>query len=299
MNPNTTYALRISVSALDGRSAAQIVTLSAVDIGSAQVSISSTFVRFNPGSILTIFGEIFAKFTVTAEWNITSSSGVFVSINALTPTMQVISKANAMNRIAFPLSIGANTFTAGSLYSFRLTAQKLGNTNINRQTFTEIMLTVNSVPDGGLVSSNPVSGSALETPFAISTSGWATAAENFPLSYAFAYQVSTTSILTMATASKRAFVTATLPAGLAKDNYLVKLQGQAMDIFLSSGFATSTVTVRTSISTNITQLLSTNIAIGFISGDIDLVFQTINNVSYGFNSISLTIFESLFLLFCT
>jgi hypothetical protein len=49
--------------------------------------------------------------------------GVPIQISALTPTMQIISEANAMNRIAFPLSIGANTFTAG-VYSFRLTVQR-------------------------------------------------------------------------------------------------------------------------------------------------------------------------------
>jgi mannose/fructose/N-acetylgalactosamine-specific phosphotransferase system component IIC len=190
-----------------------------------------------------------------------------------------------MNRIAFPISIAANTFTAG-VYSFRLTVQRLGNTNINRQTFSEVILSVNSVPGGGSVSSDPTTGTALETPFAVSTSGWAAAAENYPLSYAFAYQVTTASMLTMATVSPRAFVTAALPAGKAIHNHLITLQGRAVDIFLSSGVATAPVTVRASLSTNITQLLALNVASGFTSGDVDLVFQTINNVATTVNSVN-------------
>jgi hypothetical protein len=59
------------------------------------------------------------------------------------------------------------------------------------------------------------SGTALVTSFIISTSRWAAAAENFPLSYAFTYQTAPTSpTLTLAARSLRAFVAATLPAGM-------------------------------------------------------------------------------------
>jgi hypothetical protein len=77
MKANTSYALRIGVSAIDGRSSAQIVTLSAVDSGSAQVEITSTFVKFNPGSILTIFGNLQASYAVTANWDVRSSLGIY------------------------------------------------------------------------------------------------------------------------------------------------------------------------------------------------------------------------------
>jgi hypothetical protein len=149
------------------------------------------------------------------------------------------------------------------------------------------VLTVNSVPDGGLVSSIPDSGIAHETLFAIATSGWASAAENFPLSYAFAYRISTTSsFLTIAATSLSAFVEAKLPAGYNRDQ--ITLQGQAMDIFFSSALAVSTVTVKRNENLNLTQELSTNVASGFSTGNVQKVFQTINNVS---------ILNSLFILF--
>jgi hypothetical protein len=78
MKANTSYALRIGVSAIDGRSSAQVVTLSPVDSGSAQVEITSTFVKFNSGSILTIFGNLQASYAVTANWDVRSSSGIHI-----------------------------------------------------------------------------------------------------------------------------------------------------------------------------------------------------------------------------
>jgi hypothetical protein len=95
------------------------------------------------------------------------------------------------------------------------------------------------------VSSTPASGTALVTSVVTSTSGWATAAGNFPLSYSFAYQGSGSysSFLTIAALSLRAYVASALPAGLPTQSNLITLQGQAVDIFLSSSLATSTVIV--------------------------------------------------------
>jgi hypothetical protein len=140
------------------------------------------------------------------------------------------------------------------------------------------VLTVNSVPYGGLVTSIPDNGIAHKTLFAIETSGWATAAENFPLSYAFAYRISTTSsFLTIGTTSLSSFVEAELPAGYNRNQ--ITLQGQAMDIFLSSALAVSTVIVNRNENLNLSQSLSTNVASGFSTGNVHKVFQTINNVS--------------------
>jgi hypothetical protein len=159
------------------------------------------------------------------------------------------------------------------------------------------MLTANSVPTGGIVSSYPTAGAALVTSFVISTSGWATAAENFPLNFAFAYQDSfTLSFLTITALSLRAFVAATLPAGLVSQSYLITLQGQAIDIFSSSSSATSSVTVKRSANLNITNLLTVNLASGFSTGNVNLVFQTINNVSHSFSSSSYRIFNIVFSL---
>lgn len=99
MKPSTVYAFKVVVSARDRRSATQTVTLSAVGAGSAQVSITSTFVRFNAGSTLTILGNLSATFDVNAQWDVRSSSDLSVPFSALTPTVRNISLANASKRL--------------------------------------------------------------------------------------------------------------------------------------------------------------------------------------------------------
>jgi hypothetical protein len=124
MKLDISYVLRIVVSSKDGRSAAQTVTLSAVDTGSAQVEITSTFVKFNPGSTLSIFSNLVATYAVDAEWSVRNSSGLLVPFVALTSQKKIISKVDTVKPgISFPLLISANTFTAGSVFSFRLTVQ--------------------------------------------------------------------------------------------------------------------------------------------------------------------------------
>jgi hypothetical protein len=72
-------------------------------------------------------------------------------------------------------------------------------------------------------------------------------------------------------------VEAELPAGYNRNQ--ITLQGQAMDIFLSSALAVSTVIVNRNENLNLSQSLSTNVASGFSTGNVHKVFQTINNVS--------------------
>jgi hypothetical protein len=71
---------------------------------------------------------------------------------------------------------------------------------------------------------------------------------------------------------------------------LIALQGQAIDIFLSSSLITTNVAVNRNPDINLTQILNTNVASGFSTGDINLVFQTINNVSLIHNCIYMYIY---------
>jgi hypothetical protein len=71
---------------------------------------------------------------------------------------------------------------------------------------------------------------------------------------------------------------------------LIALQGQAIDIFLSSSLITTNVAVNRNPDMNLTQILNTNVASGFSTGDINLVFQTINNVSLKHNCIYMYIY---------
>jgi hypothetical protein len=142
---------------------------------------------------------------------------------------------------------------------------------------------------GGSVAYRPEAGDALVTIFQISTIGWTADAANFPLTFSFDYQLSAISpSLTIATSSLRAFTTTALPAGLVTEDYAIALSVTAADIYLSSASAYSKVKVTMSKNTNVTKLLAANLLSAFASGDINLAFQTVNNVASTINVVNCT-----------
>ena len=285
MSFNTTYAFVVGVSSRDGRSASQTVTVTPTSTGSAQLSITTSFTKFNSGSKLVVNGYLSATYAVTSVWSVYDTLGVPVPFTALTPITKSFTASDASAQITFPLSIAAGVFTGGGLYSFRLTAYPTSDSK--SQTFTQIVLTANSPPTGGYVTALPTVGSALVTQFVVSSPGWTADAANFPLSFSFAYRLSSASTyLTLGASSLRAFTTSSLPAGLSTERNLITLQSQATDIFLSFGSATSTVGVTLSATTNVSLVLTTGLSSAFSSGNINLAFQTVNNVSYGSLSMS-------------
>ena len=278
MTLGVTYAFLVKVTSTDGRRDDQVVSVTPIASGSAQLSITSSFTKFNAGSKLVVNGYLSASYAVTSEWSVMDALGVPVPFTALTSTTKSFTAADAMAQITFPLSIDAGMFSGGAVYSFRLTAYPVGNSNL--LTFTEIILTANSPPSGGYVSSIPSSGSALVTKFLVSSPGWTADASNFPLSYAFSYRLSAgSSYLALAASSLRAFTTSTLPSGLESALYMITLRGQATDIYFSSGTATHAVAVQLNANTNVSLALSAGLTSAFSSGDINLAFQTVNNVS--------------------
>ena len=277
MSLNTTYAFEVVVSSPDGRSATKTVLVTPVFAGSAQLSISSSFTRFNAGSKLVVIGYLSANYELAAAWSVLTSSGAITSYKALTSTVKSFAAADVSATISFPLSIDAGAFTGGSSYIFRLTAHPVGNPKLS--TFAEIILTANSPPTGGYVLSTPVFGSALVTKFLIAAPSWTADAANFPLSYSFSYTVSSeVPYLSLAASSLRAFTISTLPAGHSNERNLITLEGRAIDIFLAFGVATATVEVTLSAATNVSDVLKVGLASAFASGDVNLAFQTVNNV---------------------
>lgn len=272
------YLFVVVVSSLDGRSASKTVSVAPIASGSAELSITSAFTRFNVGSKLSIIGSLSASYPVTAVWSVYNTLGANVTFTALTAVKNSFSLADARSNIIFPLSIAAGVLAGGSAYSFRLTAYPTSDSSI--QSFTQIILIANSPPTGGYVASKPVTGSALVTPFVISSPGWTTDAANFPLSLSFAYRLSAaSSYLTLAALSLRAFTTSTLPAGLDSQSNLLTLQGQAVDIYSASAVATASVHVIFNSTTDVSNVLSSGLSNAFSFGDVNLALQTVNNVS--------------------
>ena len=276
LSSSVTYAFTVAVSTHDSRSASQTVTITPTFVGSAQLSITSLYTRFNPASKLVLDGYISANYMVTSVWSVSDALGVAVPITSLTSLSKSFSVADA-SYINFPVSVNGGIFTGGSAYTFRLTVFKTDDATI--KAFTEIVLTANAAPTSGSIVSLPTAGSALVTQFLLSSPGWTTDAANFPLSYAFSYRLSPLSTyLTIAASSLRAFTTTTLPPGLTTESNIVTVQAQISDILLSSSTSVTPVQVTFTRTANVTKILTNSLATAFATGDVNLAIRTVNNV---------------------
>jgi REJ domain len=281
---NTTYMFEVLVSSLDGRSSTKSVIVTPLTVGSIRTTVTDTLPVFNPGSKLIIQGTLYSpnSSAVTSRWTVRSPLGEVVAFTALTPTTRNFTSSDVAKRALFPLSIGPGVFYGGTTYSFRLATHPIGVPRLT--TYYEILLTANSPPTGGYVVSVPTAGAALQTKFLITSPGWTTDVANFPLSYSFSFRISEfATYLTLASASLKAFTQSTLPAGLRVLNNAIELQGKATDIFFSSADANTSVTVKINDAVNVSKVLTDALTTAFLVGDVDTVFQTVNNVSLFFN----------------
>jgi REJ domain len=275
MSLSTKYAFTVIVTAPDGRSDSKRVVVSPAFNGSVLLSISTRFVKFNPGGKLIVTGNIRAQTAVTSFWSVRSALGVPISYKSLTPQTKEFPLASA---VTFPLSVASGTFIGGNSYLFRLTAYPLGSPKFF--TYSEILLTANTPPRGGYLYAKPTSGVALMTDFFISTPGWTTDVENLPLRYEFSFRVSASSeYLTLAAASQRDYTESSLPAGLPVIGYDVILKGKAIDMLNSSSSAITNVTVNPSQNMDTSRVLSTSLNRAFLTGDVNLAYQAINTAA--------------------
>ena len=286
MFSNTTYMFEVLVSSVDGRSSTKSVIVTPLSAGSVQITVTDTVPVFNPGSKLVIQGHLYSpnSSAVTSTWSVLTPLGEAVSFTALTPTTRDFTSSDVAKRALFPLSIGPGIFNGGRTYSFRLATHPIGVPRLT--TYYEILLTANSPPTGGYVVSVPIAGAALQTQFLITSPGWTTDVANFPLSYSFSFRISEfATYLTLASASLKAFTQSTLPAGLQILNNVIAVQGKATDIYLSSGEANTSVKVGLDPAVNVSKVMTASLTTAFLTGNIDAVFQTVNNVCTTFYSI--------------
>ena len=276
----TIYVFVVEVSARS-LSDSKTVTVTPVPANSAEVTISSTSTVFNPKSKLILTGYISSISAVSAVWGVFDTMAVAVPFTSLTPVTKIFKESSGVTatQIIFPISLSADSFSAGQLYTFRLSASSIGSAV---QSFADITLVANSAPTGGRLVTSPSSGVALQTLFLLSSPGWAADSSVYPLSYFFAYRCSSYSVYkTVAAMSLRAFAYSHLPSGsISTDESIsnkVQVQVEVQDTLFSFNVATTYVSV-TQGAVNVSSYVQQNLKDAFFEGNIDLAFQTINNV---------------------
>ena len=279
LQADVTYAFLIVVSSLDGRTNQKtVVVTGSYDEKGVVTYISNTLLRFNPDSKLVIRGAVTASVGTTSSWSVLTAEGVIVPFTSLTTKTKTFTISDAIGSIQFPLSIDGGVLTGGRTYTFRLTGYPTINSKY--KTYSEVFIYANPRPIGGSIVHEPLNGVALITRFILSTPGWTSESENLPLSYSFSYRISEASAyLTLAAPSLRGYTESTLPAGLRILNDTVTIRGKAIDVYLSSATAVAYVEVQTLAHTNVSYIMSDAFNTAFLTGNINNVYETMNNVS--------------------
>ncbi len=87
-------------------------------------------------------------------------------------TLSSFTATEATSQISFPLAIPGGVFVPGSQVTFRIGANIKDATSLALYSYSEIVLTVNSPPSGGVVTSVPATGSPLDSDFALLSASW-------------------------------------------------------------------------------------------------------------------------------
>ena len=281
MTVGTIYAFSVVAFNDRGDTDSRIVKVTCTSANGPEVTITSTLERFNCRAKLVLTALLTSTSPVTSSWTVLNNMGVSVPFSALTPTVQNFSATNSITRVPYSLGIGSDVFAAGKSFTFRVTAHSLDSPKVT--SFAEVVLIANSPPTAGYIFCTPSSGFALQTVFLLLSPGWTTDSASFPLSYSFTYRLSPASVyLTISTRSLRAFVTSSLPAGLSSLNSTLTLQIEAADVFFTSGTATTEVVI-TDASPDMPDYLKNGLQSAFFTGNVDLAFQSVNNVSHLYN----------------
>ena len=272
------YSFEVVVSSSDGRSGSKSVTVTATALQNIVPVISTNYVRFNVDTKLVINGFISGTEAVVSQWRVLTQDGVNVPVAARTPLSATFSKDDVILRAAFPLSVTPFSLRGGTLYTFRIIAAPQGNPTLT--TYTDVTLYANLPPAGGYISTSPASGDALMTDYLIMAPDWTSDADSLPLSYSFAFRVSSASAyLTLSTSSLRAYTISNLPAGLSAMEDRVTLRGKISDIFSATSSATGTAQVRHNTNLNLSDYLASSLSDALAYGNIDQLYRTVNNVS--------------------
>ena len=181
--------------------------------------------------------------------------------------------------IAYPLSVPANTFSPGSVVVFRISAHYAGDAALF-PSYSDVTITMNAPPTGGLVAANPSAGDALSQVFSVTSLGWTDDASDYPLSYEFTYRVAASQPpLTVQSKTASNVASTTLPAGLDSLGGAVTLIGTVYDNFLAGASASTSVVVTAAAGLDVTSYITAQLAAVASTGDSSQLTQAISNVA--------------------
>ena len=283
---NLTYQFTVIAQSADrALSSSQSVTISVVSACTTSIALTSSNLKYNANNPVSIYATIKGSVPILASWTL---SGTPIGISTLTPTSVSISALDAVNSFQFPLAFASNTLTAGSSYTFRVTATN-AQSGSKSSIYEEITISIRSPPSSGTLSASPSSGLALSTTFTVSAPGWTADPSDFPLSYTFYYSLYDSAANNpIGTSTVSPYVTTALASGSNPSNtvYLaVKVTGSTGTT--SWAYGGVTVLPNTAITTSsLVTSLSTSLAASFKATDISEAVKSVSNAASTVNAVN-------------
>eukprot|EP00854_Cymbomonas_tetramitiformis_P005604 gene5604-6790_t len=215
--------------------ASEVYTTVTVAKGASPVPVITPLVgKVNAGQKLTLQSTIFAgsaNSTVAVDavslwWSASPVADSGAGDVDLDNTEDVLASSS---RAAGTLVLHPRVLSEGGRYIFRLEAEQGGATGS-----TSLEVVVNSPPKHGRLEVTPVEGTALQTEFALNTSGWEE--EDLPLAASFSYRVigsnASSGKVSLSSVSPQLVAKVTLPeGGLEEFGSLVEVAVQVEDRF--------------------------------------------------------------------
>lgn len=273
LNSTYVYSMAVLVSSSDGRSSSSSVVITPIAAGAISVQMLSELTVINRNSKLSLSCYIVSSKAFTASWAV-YYSGKAQNISSSSVSKMSYTQAEALRNITFTISYSPNSFVEGRLYTFQLTAYP--NNASNLVSSTEISITINIPPYGGVLSASPASGKALSTVFSILCTLWTS--NNLPLKFMFTYQISSIyPELTIGSLSLSPSLSTTLPSGV-DSNSVITIYNYAYDVYSGSSSISTTVISKAS-SSDVTAILTNALSTSLKSGNVDGAVQAINNIA--------------------
>ena len=281
MTSGITYNFGVTAASADGRSSSTGVAVTAAASGVPYLSAADNRVKFNIDLKLDIIAYVQSDSDVSLSWEtLFGSQNISMDSIVLTKPSRILLASEATLTRAFPLSFVPHAFTPGHTYTFRLTAYPVSNPTL--VAFSQVTMVANTVPSGGYTIVAPQTGTGLSTTFLMTTVGWSADQDNYPLSFAFGYQLAVSAkipALLIRTYSTLPHTSSNLPSGLQANSYNVSVVALVMDVYLSSSSVSYNVVVHPNASFSATAYLSNILQATLASKDVDATYQAINLVS--------------------
>eukprot|EP01032_Pedospumella_encystans_P007530 gene7530-9027_t len=284
---NTQYEFTVTVSSLDGRTGSYPVTVQNSP-GATLTSINNeNVVKIDPRTRLVLSGFITGGYALDASWT-ASIDGAPLTFEASCPLSQRFTASEVQNTLAYPLSIPGNTFVGGTVVSFRLLAYQSGTAG-SFSSYSDVTISMNAPPSGGVLSVTPPSGIALNTSFLSMATSWNDEPGDYPLSYEYTYSLfAAAPELTIQSRTGSNKVTSQLPAGLSSQNEQVVLTCAVFDTYLSASTVSVSVVVSGSLSLDINAYVDSALTSALATGNTNLVSQVIANAASTLNAVNCT-----------